>query len=397
MQKLGYKCDIISDLTYVEPGFSYAAYHTVITCTRLLNFHADKFRQQGTVIVDFVHADKLTQHHQECSLGNGVANLENEESHKRNTDFTWMMNGGSDYASDYIETLMGRHVFPVPKLWVPKLGDVRYNELAHPAPELELVLPDFIDKGNGWMSLVIAERLNQDYPGCIKAVHVFSTVALGTSKLSISPKIVTHSHHMTLKSALGKFNSSSNKVVFLSHQQKPSALQNMHLEIVCQGYALVHNSVALPCGYYYKDADVLGGVREIVKALESHDSTTDTYRKDAADAVAKYHPEHEHNCRAFKQLIRNQVNIAMQHNKMAFSAAAKAVAKPEPAVAKPEPAVAKPEPAVVNPVTAVPTAVPKAETEALPKAVALVNPEVAEPEVEPPRRSNRVRILRPSK
>lgn len=306
MQTLGYTCDVISDFTYTEPGFSYAAYHTVITCTGILNLHADKFREHGTVIVDFIHADKLSAHQELCWFKGGHSLLDNEESHKRNTDFTWLMNG-SDYASDYIETLMGRHVFPVPKLWVPALDDVRYNELTHTAPTLELVLIDFLEKGSGkWLSLVIAERLNQDYPGCIHAVHVFMSVP--TEKLSIHPKVKTHSN-LSLKDVLSKVNSSKNKVVFLSHQQ-PTALLNIHLEIVSQGYALVHNSVSLQCGYYYKDTDVLGGVKEIVKAAETHDATIDTYRQAASDVVNKYRPDHH--CMEFNQLIRHHANIGIQ-------------------------------------------------------------------------------------
>ena len=309
IQKLGYTCDVINDMTYAEPGFSYAAYHTVITCTGILNLHADKFREHGTVIVDFIHTDKLSAHQELCWFKGGHSLLDNEESHKRNTDFTWLMNG-SEYASDYIETLMDRHVFPVPKLWVPATlsEGVRYNELAHTAPKLELVLIDFLEKGSGkWLSLVITERLNQEYPGCIHAVHVFMSVP--TEKLSIHPKIKTHSN-MSLKDVFSTFNLSKNKVVFLSHEQQPSALQNMHLEILSQGYALVHNSVSLQCGYYYKDADVLGGVKGIVKAAETHDATIDTYRQAVSDMVSKYHPDHH--CTAFNQLIKHQVNISIQ-------------------------------------------------------------------------------------
>ena len=294
IQKLGYTCDVISDMTYAEPGFSYAAYHTVITCTGILKLHADKFREHGTAIVDFIHADKLTEPQE--LLGN-----------KDCTDFTWLMNG-SEFAADYIETLVGRHVFPVPKLWVPTLDDARYNELAHTAPKLEIVLIDSLDKGGvKWLPVVITERLNQEYPGCIHAVHVFTPVS--TEKLSIHPKIKTHSS-MSLKDVLCTFNSSKNKVVFLSHQQQPSALQNMHLEIVSQGYALVHNSASLQCGYYYKDADVLGGVKSIVKAAETHDAIIDTYRQAVSGMVSKYHPDHHG--MAFNQLIKHQVNIGIQ-------------------------------------------------------------------------------------
>lgn len=91
--------------------------------------------------------------------------------------------------------------------------------------------------------------------------------------------------------------------VVVTHQWE-NELNYLYYDVLYGGYPLIHNSPALPCGYYYESFNAASGAEVLLDVLAHHDQCIDEYNAAAQAFLASVQVDHPENVRAYEDALR---------------------------------------------------------------------------------------------
>lgn len=210
-----------------------------------------------------------------------------------------------DFSIQYFKTYYNtQKVFILPYIWSDKYVKEKESELNSlgkscfydPKKEksIGILEPNLNMTKNCIPSIMIAEEAYRNNKNLFKEVNVYCSSAIMEKRyfrelmwcLDITRG---NSIFFAGRKNLGKIFSEESNVI-VSHQLL-NALNYTYLEALYFNIPLIHNSEYLyDIGYYYKDYNTQDGGKALTKALLSHDSNLEEYKKKAEEAIYRYSP-----------------------------------------------------------------------------------------------------------
>ena len=267
-----------------EASFPFGDFCVIVTVTKTTTpAFADACAARGVRIIKFIAGNYPAFLSEEFVLGantTGDSMIVTASTLARNVAEVWTYPGLAYYVP-FLETITHKRVRVIPHTWDASLIEAHVMPSPWPtssAPAHIVILEsNYSLCKSAFYPLLACERLHARDAGAIKAVHVFNAPKhkkavqiMDVLDLKAAGKVQLYDR-MALPTLLKGVARLGGPLIVLSHVAK-NPLNYASYELLCKGFALVHNSPMLSdLGYYYEGDDIEGAARAVRRALDEHD------------------------------------------------------------------------------------------------------------------------------